>query len=73
MCFHVCVHVCARLISDTGEKDLELSNALLEEYFLQQALGEHSNIVKFLLGGLYRGKNELIALCSQHNTELPVA
>ena len=34
----------------------ENSNALLEEYFLQEEIGEHPNIVKFLLGGLLRGK-----------------
>ena len=33
----------------------ENTNALLEEYFLQQVIGEHPNIVKFLLGGLFKG------------------
>ena len=44
----------APLLLDANVSE-ENSNALLEEYFLQTAIGEHQNIVKFLLGGLFKG------------------
>ena len=45
----------ASLLLDASVSE-ENSNALLAEYFLQQAIGEHLNIVKVLLGGLFKGK-----------------
>ena len=47
-------YVGASLLLDASVSE-ENSNALLEEYFLQQAIGEHPNIVKLLLGGLFKG------------------
>ena len=44
----------APLLLDANVSE-ENTNALLEEYFLQIAIGEHQNIVKFLLGGLFKG------------------
>ena len=44
----------APLLLDANVSE-ENSNALLEEYFLQKAIAEHQNIVKFLLCGLFKG------------------
>ena len=40
----------------------EAQRQLLEEYFLQESVGEHPNIVKVILGGLFKSKHPFSCL-----------
>ena len=50
---NIFIFYCFAALADENPSD-ENSNALLEEFFLQEEIGEHPNILKVLFGGLFQ-------------------
>ena len=57
--------ICVFLLTGSDGSE-EAQNQLLEEYFLQESVGEHPNIVKVILGGLFKGKSCVFLIAMYH-------